>query len=329
MGIKNFNKLFTYSDELKFKDLKNKCLAIDAMYQLHRTARPFKNTSGSLLKAPDGTITNHINGIIALIFNLKKNNIKQIWIFDNLGKSHNTLKELEIQRRKSCIESARKKLEQLPLFSDTDEEKNNAIDRNKYERASFSLEMYMITDLQLILDSFDIPWIESPQGFEAEQLAAYLTNKTFHGIKADAVLTPDPDCLLFGAKNMIRNDKLKNYIYNLSIILKENNINKEDLIKIGIILGCDFAEKTPKIGPKSVLKKFKDIILTDHQEDAFKYFTKPICENALAKTILHNLDTELFSNKEKISNLFNWLTNIKGFNTLRMQSRFNNAKIFL
>jgi len=337
MGIKDFSKVFKYQNEIKYKDLKNKIIAVDAMYQLHRTAHPFKTTSTAILTAPDGTATNHINGLLALIFNLKKANAIQVWVFDNPGEEHNSLKIIEIERRRSCKQLAQKKLELLDspdLFSDDDSEQNNIdlinqhlIDKNKYQRASFSLEIYMINDLKFILDSFDIPWIESPIGYEAEQLASYLTMNKLNGIKVDAVLTPDPDCLLFGAKYMIKNDKQKLYKYDLSQLLDDAKISQDDLIKIGVILGCDFAEKTAGIGPKSVIKKFSTTELTSKQKDAYEYFKKPICPNALKQLKWNSIDKSPFEDIQKINELFNWITNIKGFSVPRTQSRFNTAKI--
>ena len=38
MGIKNFSKVFNHNGEVKYKDMRNKVVAVDAMYQLHRTA---------------------------------------------------------------------------------------------------------------------------------------------------------------------------------------------------------------------------------------------------------------------------------------------------
>jgi 5'-3' exonuclease len=338
MGIKDFSKVFQYQNEIKYKDLKNKTVAVDAMYQLHRTAHPFKTISTAVLTAPDGTSTNHINGLLALIFNLKKANAKQIWIFDNPGENHNSLKIIENERRRSCKQVAQKKLELLDepkLFSDDDSEITPTdtislkLIANKYQRASFSLETYMIIDLKYILDCFNISWIEAPIGYEAEQLAAYITINELNGVKADAVLTPDPDCLLFGAKCMIKNDKQKLYKYELSTLLKDANINQNDLVKIGIILGCDFAEKTSGIGPKSVIKKFNNVELTDKQKSAYEYFKKPICPNSLKQLKWNSFDNIPFTNQEKINELFEWIIQIKGFNRSRTETRFKNAKIMI
>ena len=126
---------------------------------------------------------------------------------------------------------------------------------------------------------------------------------------------------------MIKHDKQKLYKYELSSLLDEFKINQDDLIKIGIILGCDFAEKTAGIGIKSVIKKFKITELSHKQHEAFLYFKKPICPNAL-KLIKWNISEDKpFNNQQKINELFNWITDIKGFNESRTRTRFNTAKI--
>lgn len=338
MGIKNFSKVFENQGEVKLKDLSKKTIAVDAMYQLHRTAHPFKTTQNASLTAPDGTMTNHINGLLALILNLKKCGVKQVWIFDCPDAGHDSLKDIEVERRKTAHLKSKVKLDNLLshpiLFSDdedegkhTEKKREHDVNKNKQERASFRLDAYMISDLKFMLDSFNVPWFESPKSYEAEQLAAYLTNHYIAEIKADAVLTPDPDCLLFGARIMIKNDKNKFYKYQLATILNDEKIEKDDLIKIGVILGCDFADKTPGIGPATIMKKYKTVELTKRQKEAVEYFKKPIEPKSLALIKWQSANCEPFTDQPKISHLFKWITEIKGFNVARTESRFKTAKI--
>jgi 5'-3' exonuclease len=98
---------------------------------------------------------------------------------------------------------------------------------------------------------------------------------------ADAVLTDDTDSLAFGAKIVVkkcrkRGAKVGTFdIYVLDEMLQVYGITREDLVKIALILGTDFAPKTPRIGPKTVLKSFKSVTLTKEQEDAQKIFLMP------------------------------------------------------
>ncbi len=325
MGIKSFSKAFEYQATLTYKDLAGQTLAIDAMYQLHRYAHPFKTSNHSVLTAPDGKSTNHINGVLALILKLQKYKIKQCWVFDN-AKGHDSIKDMEIEQRRARSLIAKKKLENIDeLFSDTDDESKqiaNKHEKNKYERASFSLESYMVIDLKYILQCFDISWIEAPEGYEAEQIAAHMTCFAIDGIIANAVLTPDPDCLLFGAKVMIKNETSSSKLlkYELASILSNSKITIDELIIIGTILGCDFAKKTPKIGPKTILQKFRTVKLTAEQITATKYFAKPIHGTEL---IRWSCTCESFKNNEKIKQLLEWMVNVKGFSRDRTTNRFD------
>lgn len=318
MGIQNFGKVFKHQGEIKYKDLKGKTMAIDAMYQLHRMAHPFKSTATSKLTAPDGTSTNHINGLLALILNLHKYKSNQVWIFDN--PEENPIKANENKKRQVQKEIAAIKLGNVL---------NNTEDANKYERAAFKLERYMIHDLKYILNCFDIPWIEAPSKYEAEHIAAYLTNAPIDGIKVDGVISTDPDCLLFGARLMIKNHKGKLYRYNLKMVLSDAGVNQSGLIKIGVALGCDFADKTPGIGPISVLKKIDSIELTDEQKLAAKYFETPLDEATITSIHWNNHKIKPFKNTNKINELLEWIVNIKGFDRDRIIKRFTNAKIKL
>ena len=76
MGIKDFSKIFTYTREVKFADLKNKKIAIDAMTEIWRASLGAMNK----LTDANGNPTIHINVILAIILDLQKNNIKQIWV---------------------------------------------------------------------------------------------------------------------------------------------------------------------------------------------------------------------------------------------------------
>lgn len=119
-------------------------------------------------------------------------------------------------------------------------------------------------DTRQLFHYLGVSTVDSPPGIEAEHACCCLG--------ADCVWTGDSDALLFGADRMLRKIKNKCYIYNREAFLEQNGLTQDELIKIGIILGTDFAPKTPKIGPKTVLNKFQDIELSERQQQAFELF---------------------------------------------------------
>jgi 5'-3' exonuclease len=314
MGVKNFSKIFA-GVEVKFAQLKNTSVAIDASILAYQSSLCMRNISA--LTDADGNSTIHINVIISKCINFKKNNMKQFWVFDYHEKGYvNPAKLLEIEKRSKIKEKAASKISEIKsdakdeLFSSDDEE-----EVHKQERIKFSMTDRIINDIKFILDCFEIPWCESPKGYEAEAICAFLTNANI----CDAVWTPDTDAIIYGANKVIRDIKIKSkkhfFIYEKSAILK--NITIADLHKIAAISGCDHCEKSPKIGPKTILKKFKNIELTQQQLDAVKVFEKKYDVNNLT---WHNHECDPITNNNKIETLFKWLM-AKNFNIDRIKKQ--------
>ena len=176
----------------------------------------------------------------------------------------------------------------------------------------------------------------APKGYEAEQICAFLTYDL-----VDYVLSNDMDSLVFGAKYIIkRNTKTKKYyLYDLNKLLIDNNITQDQLIDISIMLGCDFADKTPKIGVKTILKpiskktlnllnipkntrRFEVITLSNEQYKAKQLFMK---EKQYGKWLNYKDDEYCaFNSKEDIEELLDWLVNINNFNRERIMKAFRN-----
>ena len=102
-----------------------------------------------------------------------------------------------------------------------------------------------------------IPYIEAKG--EGEAQAAYLVSKG----DAWAVASQDYDCLLFGAKRVIRNLAVNSNLgnleyYELKKVLSSLNITQEELIDMGILIGTDFCEGLKGVGAKTALKLAKN-----------------------------------------------------------------------
>ena len=340
MGIRDFAKVFAPEKQVKFGDIKNSTIAIDAYLEMYRTSLGMSSVTA--LTDSNGCSTVHINILLANMITYQQNKICQIWVFDhdsnadNTLEFHNPLKMKELERRKSAKIKAKKAIDELDeeayLFGD-DDHKDDQKDqvqmldtkskpsKESLEKRCFTLNQNVINDLKFMLACLDITWFNSPAGYESEQICACLTQLPAKSIyRADHVLSQDTDALVFGAKTLIKKnikDK-KYYIYYLDQILEkipESNQEIDDLIKIAIILGCDFAKKTPQVGPKRVFKKYKDVILTEEQLEAFKLFKKP-CPK-LDQITYYNQNEIPFQNMEKINILIDWLVR-KNFNRIRV-----------
>jgi flap endonuclease-1 len=125
-----------------------------------------------------------------------------------------------------------------------------------------------------------IPYLNAKS--EGEATASYLSKR---GI-VYACVSQDYDSILFGTKRLIRNltisgkRKVPNKNFYVDIepeiveydqVLKKNNINREQLIDLGILIGTDFnPDGFNGIGPKTALKliqKFKRLENIDKVKD--------------------------------------------------------------
>lgn len=260
MGIHDFFKI-TYNNvvmeecgeltELKY--LANETVCLDASLIIHRA---MNSPNAQNLCDNKGRLTNHILNVFNKVLMLNKNGIKQIWLFDS--PNVNPIKKKELVKR----DEARKK-----NFKQTGVNK-------------FKLTSDFVKDVQDILRLLGITYMVSPNGIEAEQFGAYLTRMKI----VKYMLTSDSDVIIFGG-NMLREQSvytasgkskhMQYKIFELQKILGKYNITYSNLVKAGVILGNDFNDKTPRIGPMSVLNKLHTE-LTKEQQDSYNYFISDI-----------------------------------------------------
>ena len=349
MGWKSFSQLFNHTREVEISDMSGMTIAIDAMTEIYRGALATKNVGA--LTDSNGNPTIHITVVLSTIMDFINNKVNQIWVFDYNQQPnkafHNAAKLGELAKRKVKKDKALTALKEL--FSDSDEDyesdteettnqskrqvdsdeetvvtKKETIAKLKVqkrlalEKQAFTVSAAMINDVKIILDGLNIPYMEAPEGFEGEGVASYL-NKT--GV-VDAVFSGDTDSIAYGATKLFRRVPIKKAIYEYTyddimeqVKEKNDDLAKYDidlLIKCALIMGTDFCEKTPGIGPKTVFKKIEYIDLTPEQEKAFIEFKK---EPDMSKVLK---STESASNKE---DLINWLVNERQFDKARITKK--------
>lgn len=277
MGVKQFFNLFDKSivNEIKIKELNGKTIAIDCMTEIYRCSLGFKGQSSqSLLTDSNGKSTMHINTIFMTALKFKKAGVTQIYVFDSTV--HVKEKEAELKKRSDY------------------REKHNL----------FSVTSEMIKDIQKLLTLLGISWVITPDGYDAEHLCAKLNISA----NVDHVLTTDADAFLYGALSILKYEKRKLMNYTVDMFEDSTNIDCNKIPLIGVIMGTDFCEKTSNIGPKTVIKKYNDISLSDCQKEALKVFNRDIklptikCYDSDYKSLTIWLSTLNF-NRERLSKL--------------------------
>jgi flap endonuclease-1 len=190
--------------------------------------------------------------------NLAERGIRLVYVFD--GKPP-TLKEVEIKRRRAIKEEAVVKYEAAVSRGELEEAK-------KYAQATASLKDMMVEDSHRLLQYLGVPYVQAPS--EGEAQAAHMATR---GDVWSAV-SQDYDSLLFGARRLVRNLAITGKrklplrdayvqvdpeIVELEATMTELQLDRKQLIDLGILIGTDFNPDGFKgIGPKTAIKLIRE-----------------------------------------------------------------------
>lgn len=121
----------------------------------------------------------------------------------------------------------------------------------KDQRDADEVTQIMINECQQLLRLFGLPYVTAPM--EAEAQCAKLVNLGL----VDGIVTDDSDIFLFGGnrvyKNMFNQSKFVE-CYLTSDLEKEYALHRQKLISFAHLLGSDYTEGIPGIGPVSALE---------------------------------------------------------------------------
>ncbi|KAL6904659.1 hypothetical protein GGI43DRAFT_397771 [Trichoderma evansii] len=123
--------------------------------------------------------------------------------------------------------------------------------QKKDRRDADEVTQTMITECQALLRLFGIPYITAPM--EAEAQCAELVRLNM----VDGIVTDDSDTFLFGGtrvyKNMFNSNKFVE-CYVGSDLDKEMSLSREQLISLAQLLGSDYTEGLPGVGPVTAVE---------------------------------------------------------------------------
>jgi len=243
-------------NELEFKDLKGKTLAVDAFNAIYQFLTTIRQPDGTPLKDSKGNVTSHISGLFYRNMSLILQGIKLIYVFDGeapelKGKTHEIRKEAKLAAKVKYDEAV----------------KNEDVESmGKYSRSEVYLDEQKIEESKQLLEAMGIAIVQAPGEGEA-QASVMSQNSDIY-----AVASQDYDCLMFKAPILIQNLSLSRkrktvtgyvdvqpQLIELQSVLNELEINQEQLICIGIICGTDYNPGGVKgLGPKKSLKIVKE-----------------------------------------------------------------------
>ncbi len=241
MGVKL--KDIVEPKKIDFKDLEGRAVSIDAFNTLYQFLSTIRQRDGRPLTDENGNITSHLSGILYRNSSMVEKGIKPIYIFD--GQAPELKSETQAKRRE-IREESEKIFKEALAQGDTEKAR-------KYAMRSSKLSPEIIESSKKLLTLMGIPYVDAKG--EGEAQAAYLVQKG----DAYAVASQDYDCLLFGAKRVVRNLAVNSNLgnleyYELDKVLRQLNITREELVEMGILIGTDFCEGMKGVGAKTALK---------------------------------------------------------------------------
>ncbi|MGC9517017.1 MAG: flap endonuclease-1 [Methanomicrobiales archaeon] len=249
MGVKL--KDIVEAEEIKFEDLKDKVVAIDAANSLYQFLSSIRQRDGTPLKDQQGRVTSHLSGLLYRTSALVDKGIKPVYVFD--GKSPSLKEKTQTKRSEIRIESEK---EWKKALKQGDIEK-----AHKYAIRSSRMSSEIIESSKKLLDLMGIPIIQASG--EGEAQAAYIVQNG----DAWCVASQDYDCILFGASRMVRNLAISSTrteleIFKLDKVLNNLDLTREQLVDIAILVGTDFNQGIKGVGAKTALKlirEYKDL----------------------------------------------------------------------
>ena len=256
MGLKF--KDIVVKEEISTKDLHGKILAVDSMNLLYQFLTTIRGIDGSVLTDKHGNVTSHLIGLFNRTTSLMEQGLKLVFVFD--GKPP-VIKQKTWEIRKAVKEKAALKLKEA-------EESDDYNEMQKQARRTSVLTKEMVADAKNLLTALGLPIVQAPS--EGEAQAAYMVKKG----KAYGSVSQDYDNLIFGCPTLIRNlsiegkqrktgtlgyVKIKPEVIKLDDVLKNVELNLDQLIILAILAGTDYNPGGIKgIGPKKGLKLLKE-----------------------------------------------------------------------
>jgi flap endonuclease-1 len=297
-------------NQIEFKDLKGKVIAVDAFNAIYQFLTTIRQPDGTPLKDSDGNVTSHLSGLFYRNMKLILEGVKLIYVFDGEAPE---LKAKTHEKRKAVKEQYKKKYEEAVASEDIEA-------MGKYSRSEVSLDKGKIKESKELLEAVGILVIQAPGEGEAQASSMGLNNEVY------AVASQDYDCLMFKAPLLIQNlsmsrkrKTLTGYkevfpqIIKLKEVLKELEINQEQLICLGILSGTDYNPGGVRgLGPKKSLKLVKEFktkekifkAVEDNEKLELDFDWKKIYKEIESPNIIKKIKIEFPKiNKEKIKDI--------------------------
>ncbi|KAG0647089.1 Flap endonuclease 1 [Hyphodiscus hymeniophilus] len=205
-------------------------------------------SGGEMLTNEDGETTSHLMGMFYRTLRIVDNGIKPVYVFDGAPPK---LKSGELAKRFQRKAEATEGLEEA-------KETGTAEDVEKFSRRTVRVTREHNAECQRLLKLMGVPFIIAPT--EAEAQCALLARAG----KVYAAASEDMDTLCFDSPVLLRHltfsEQRKEPIQEIFLekVLAGLNMDRKQFIDLCILLGCDYLDPVPKVGPHTALKLIRE-----------------------------------------------------------------------
>jgi flap endonuclease-1 len=279
-------------------DMRGRVIAIDALNMIYQFLSTIRDRfTGEPLKDSSGNVTSHLSGLFYRTSRMMEAGITPVFIFD--GEPPEFKKGTQDARRK-IREDAREKWQQALREGDTEKVR-------LYSQQAMKVTDDMLSEGRKLLSCMGVQCVLAPSEGEAQASCMNRDGAVY------ACGSQDWDCLMFGAKRLVRNlgvtgrrklpgketyVKVSPEMVDLEDMLSRVSITREQLVMIGILVGTDYNPGGVKgIGPKRALdlvreKTTLEAVMSGHEwdfdvsyEKIFRFFMEPPCADVDIKSV--------------------------------------------
>ena len=246
MGNADLRQL-AHIEDVAFGDLAGSVVAVDAHNWLYRyLTTTVRFTRSRAYTTADGEEVANLIGIVQGLAKLLEGDVTPVFVFDG-GVSG--LKADEVEERREQRERYEAELEAAREREDVTAAEISTLE----SRTQRLTEVIQVTSREL-LELLDVPIVEAPA--EGEAQAARMVRRG----RADYVGSEDYDALLLGAPLTLRGLTSKGdpELMDFEATLDEHDLTWEQLVDVAILMGTDFNEGVPGVGPKTAVKLVRE-----------------------------------------------------------------------
>ncbi|OAP63846.1 flap endonuclease 1, variant [Fonsecaea erecta] len=277
MGIKQLYHVIAEEapDAIKTGEIKNhfgRKVAIDA-YASSMSIYSFLiavRSDGQQLMSDTGETTSHLMGMFYRTLRMVDNGIKPLYVFDGAPPK---LKSGELAKRFARKNEASDQHEEA-------KETGTAEEVEKFSRRTVRVTREHNDECRRLLKLMGIPYIVAPTEAEAQCAVLARAGKVY------AAASEDMDTLTFNSPILLRHltfsEQRKEPIQEIHLdkTLEGLGMDRDQFIDLCILLGCDYLDPIPKVGPNTALKLIREHgslegVVEFIENDAKKRYTIP------------------------------------------------------